>query len=636
MHQNHFRGIYLDQSQQSLGVRLFYEDEQHLNQLSRVELWDTSSFDVTLVRSWISKCEQMHGDTCWNLPTAVPKNFRLIDVEKSCITLVAAPVRYVALSYVWNTAHGNDVQLTRSTVDVLSQASALTTSALPDAITDALSLCSDLGKTYMWIDRLCIVQDGVDKHGQIQVMDEIYGKAAFTIVAATERADVTGLPGVRGRERRPTLANKTRQSLVEGDSIKTNFESVITKSLWCTRGWTFQEGILSPRILYVTDHQVYFRCSKCLVEEEAGISAGHRRLTKSKLESHRQSNQPLGDRDINSKIDYIALVKDYTARNFSFEADVLNAFAGVSNVLAATLQTQFLFGIPENLLLSALLWEARHHERRKGVPHIPSWSWAAWTGAINIGIRDLMAAKIIGILVKLYVQDHKKRPRPVRLESQEKWWFSSPIDFRTTHTVQPSYGYAALPEEFDSIRAWRAGPHNPWSMLDHEELDSAARREARKRPGCLVFNTTFARLAMEKRDGAEGDGENSLEFYLYTTNDDQNLRIGKIALTRILATQMLQHGNTQCFIVICAALLGRYHRRALRKGPWHNSPVPTTVWQLCVMLVDMEDRSPDIVRRTILNRKRGSTHVVRRVGMGYVDMDLWRLANPCWTTIVLE
>jgi hypothetical protein len=101
-----------------------------------------------------------------------------------------------------------------------------------------------------------------------------------------------------------------------------------------------------------------------------------------------QSNE--GD-EVANFVRYGKLVVNYTKRMLSFESDILNAFAGVSKVLEATLNTRMQFGLPELYFHHALFWIPTSNVIRrklnifndKGVIiQFPSWSWAGWQGQV--------------------------------------------------------------------------------------------------------------------------------------------------------------------------------------------------------------------------------------------------------------
>ncbi|KAK8172614.1 hypothetical protein BKA80DRAFT_263405 [Phyllosticta citrichinensis] len=100
---------------------------------------------------------------------------------------------------------------------------------LPTTIQDTLTVCQYLGKDYLWVDRLCIIQDGPDRDIQVHFdeMGSIYNHAFVTLVAY-EGADANyGLHGI--------------SKPIEFGIPDIDFW---TRSEWSKRGWTYQEAIL--------------------------------------------------------------------------------------------------------------------------------------------------------------------------------------------------------------------------------------------------------------------------------------------------------------------------------------------------------------------------------------------------------
>ena len=68
---------------------------------------------------------------------------------------------------------------------------------LPRTVRHAIALNRLLGETYLWVDRLCIVQDDEStKSAQINSMASIYADSYLTIVAAQGDDADAGLHGV--------------------------------------------------------------------------------------------------------------------------------------------------------------------------------------------------------------------------------------------------------------------------------------------------------------------------------------------------------------------------------------------------------------------------------------------------------
>lgn len=128
---------------------------------------------------------------------------------------------------------------------------------LPTVIKGAISVVVDLGERFLWVDALCIVQNDTSMMtDMIGRMDQIYGSAILTLVAATRDGSYLFPP--------PDISCRNQVSEeIYGLHLVTALPDVdiaISSSRWATRGWTLQEAILSRRCLIFTDEQLYFRC----------------------------------------------------------------------------------------------------------------------------------------------------------------------------------------------------------------------------------------------------------------------------------------------------------------------------------------------------------------------------------------
>jgi hypothetical protein len=136
----------------------------------------------------------------------------------------------------------------------------------PRVVTHAIFVTKALGIKYLWVDRYCIDQNNpVQKHDQISKMNLIYEGAEITIVNVAGDNAQSGLPGVDD-EVRP------RQPKAEiGDTVLVSTlcspREQVKNSIWSTRGWTYQEAVLSRRRLVFTSDQVYFECGGMAVCE---------------------------------------------------------------------------------------------------------------------------------------------------------------------------------------------------------------------------------------------------------------------------------------------------------------------------------------------------------------------------------
>lgn len=265
---------------------------------------------------------------------------------------------------------------------------------MPVTIQDAISLCAQLGERYLWVDSLCIVQDTPDKHSQIQQMDQIYHNAALCIVAATGRDANAGLARVsKPRNESQRIIEISGMRLA--NSIPSLSQS-IAQTFWRKRAWCFQEDLLSQHKIIFTSDQTYYHCQHGEFTEDTHGAA------------HQPSHSATLSRPWASQLDdrsnwniYCETIDNYTDRMLSYEADALNAFAGISAFLSTSVfnSCPIIMGIPACSLEAGLLWTPNGKLIRQS--GFPSWSWAGWKGC---GIRSDYLANVS----YPRTQDHEK------------------------------------------------------------------------------------------------------------------------------------------------------------------------------------------------------------------------------------
>ncbi|PMD37141.1 HET-domain-containing protein, partial [Hyaloscypha variabilis F] len=177
------------------------------------------------------------------------EEIRLIEIESRKVVEYPGPeCEYVALSYVWGGVTQGNYKLGN------------TLQTLPKTLEDALLFTRRLGKRYVWIDSVCIDQsDEKDKANQIDRMWSIYRGAWITIIALSGTSANSGFSRFSRETYFPQLCCRIKGKTLIG--LMPTLSQQIWKSPWGRRAWTLQEGLLSPRCLYVSDHQIYFDCS---------------------------------------------------------------------------------------------------------------------------------------------------------------------------------------------------------------------------------------------------------------------------------------------------------------------------------------------------------------------------------------
>jgi hypothetical protein len=148
--------------------------------------------DAEPMAIWYRKCKMSHPETCATFRIAredppetqegdggpkpeLPPNTRLIDVQKMQLVPGERAGEFVALCYVWGKCENNKLNTTTRNLKKRQLTGGLIRVRCPKTIADAINLAKDLDIQLLWIDALCIVQDGDDKENQIQTMHRIYG-----------------------------------------------------------------------------------------------------------------------------------------------------------------------------------------------------------------------------------------------------------------------------------------------------------------------------------------------------------------------------------------------------------------------------------------------------------------------------
>ncbi|KAM7215936.1 Heterokaryon incompatibility protein (HET) domain containing protein [Rhypophila decipiens] len=205
------------------------------------------------IRSWIAHCLNHHGDACNRIPVdgelnthvAIPssKSFRLIDCESRTLVSATVGLKYTALSYVWDHHRGFLV------------GDEVPGNLLSPAVEDGLRATQELGFRYFWVDKICIDQTSQqDKEEQIRMMRSIYQGSELTLVSPCYD-ESEYFPGV-GKSRHQTHGIRIGDFTLLERPIHSGL--ALEMSIWRTRGWTFQEAMLSRRTLYFLDGQALF------------------------------------------------------------------------------------------------------------------------------------------------------------------------------------------------------------------------------------------------------------------------------------------------------------------------------------------------------------------------------------------
>lgn len=342
--------------------------------------------DWTWAQGWLRELNDREKAALYpamSAPSALKLDFssretadvRVVDVVQNCVILLPPGAEYLALSYVWGVQDGaQHFQTTESNVQALEQTGSLEKHSLPATISDAMDVCRNLGQRYLWVDRLCIIQDGSWNHKSVQLnqMAIVYGRAALTIVAAEGNSADYGLEGM-------SLPRCQSRTLQVTDTFMVVKEAppmyeILGNCEWNRRGWTYQENLASSRLLLFTKFGLILR-DKC----------GAQVLT--------YSEGPVDFANGGAwNIDQVSiLLAEYTGKVLTYPCDKLNAITGILHVLYGRRVSH---GMPWDAFDNFILWVpvnagcvvASDTPRAATDSAIfPSWSWASAYGPVEFG-----------------------------------------------------------------------------------------------------------------------------------------------------------------------------------------------------------------------------------------------------------
>ena len=254
-----------------------------------------SQANVDRIRAWLTTCIRDHshcrhtisGSVVDDRTAAQPLPSRLIEVTPTprLRDTAGQTGQYFALSYCWGDPGGNTMTK-RATLPAFRKQ--LPLDRLSRTVREAIELVRRLGFRYLWVDALCIVQDDKDEWDrESRRMASVYENALATVVALGADHAGEGL-FLSGNE--PPPASPLRTAVLPCVPSKGGVVGYVSlrvwppeeqlrvkndhfRSRWASRGWVFQERVLSRRMVYFGRWQVSGTCSQEVWYED-GIRYG--------------------------------------------------------------------------------------------------------------------------------------------------------------------------------------------------------------------------------------------------------------------------------------------------------------------------------------------------------------------------
>ncbi|KAL5318987.1 hypothetical protein ACEPPN_014055 [Leptodophora sp. 'Broadleaf-Isolate-01'] len=352
------------------------------------ETWSKKS--LKFFEDCLERCTQNHK-SCQQGDALLPK--RVLDIgpiDGSVIKLFETRSgqtgKYAALSHCWG-----DVHIPRTVMDNFrNRLSGIDWDELTQVFKDAVTLARMFDVPYLWIDSLCIIQEGDggnDWHTEARKMGSYYSNAYFTISSAS--APDGSYPFLTDRD--PKLLPATFKLFEHDPDSPTVCTRLIPRreekrsdlfGRISTRAWCWQENVLSTRVLHFVPTELVWECKSELLSEC----------------DYRPDNiyamgliNALKGVELDPMTKWHSLIQAYSQRSITKQSDRLTAVGAVAEKVSAYIRSEYHAGLWRSDLPRQLLWEVpsqRSADYLRPWPfenNYPSWSWASVEGRLRLG-----------------------------------------------------------------------------------------------------------------------------------------------------------------------------------------------------------------------------------------------------------
>jgi hypothetical protein len=384
------------------------------------------SFEIA--SSWLKNCVESHS-SCRPPPELQKPPRRLIHVgnkTQNPFLVETFPdlqhVEWLSLSYCWGEEKPSK-KLTKDEMSALKNGIPFTD--FDDTIQDAILVTRALGISYIWIDALCILQDGEEWSKDASKMNEIYGGSTVTLVIASSKSVKDGFLKERDLNYIPVaystdIAEGHRAKLFlspEWDDSEREYNGA-----WSKRGWTMQEGLLPNRILHYTTSQIIWKCCEEQRFERGVTERVQDRISETltysdhhdiafgsgsgffwELPAFMKFKTFKSYLPVNLEYPLMShptfrlwydLVEDFTQRQFTNMGDRLMAISGLARIYGDMIRNPtYVAGLWKEDLIRGLLWHVKgttlipkRSADNNSTCHeaFPSWSWA------SVGVEEVV------------------------------------------------------------------------------------------------------------------------------------------------------------------------------------------------------------------------------------------------------
>ncbi|KAK4207824.1 heterokaryon incompatibility protein-domain-containing protein [Rhypophila decipiens] len=332
---------------------------------------------------WLSTCLKEHKKCgpgpVSNLPTRVLDVGLVASDPIRLHTSRGEKARYICLSYCWGGA-----QFIKTTNETLKRhETGIRFDQLPKAFQDTVAVARALGIRYVWIDSLCIIQDdSADWAHESSRMADVYRRSYLTVAPAWADSPFSGCfpPSDKGLK-------------VQSVTVQQNFHFGETRFHrdfpLLSRAWTYQERLLSSRILYFSRQELIWDCRE-LRECECGNDGKPGNVKSQELDKRKFYNRVLDQESPGYRAKdhgelWREMVTEYTTHSLTYLSDMLPAIQGLAAQMQSHRKSEYLAGLWRDTLIQDMCWQRAINRSSRPLwvrtpqnqQQAPTWSWAS-------------------------------------------------------------------------------------------------------------------------------------------------------------------------------------------------------------------------------------------------------------------
>lgn len=400
---------------------------------------------VMKIEKWMGLCLRDHeGPRCGKnatQPSSYPS--RLLELGPTSFRVLRTAVHkprgpYATLSYCWGP---NPAFLRLTAWNEKELEAGISTSQLPLAFREAISVIKALSFRYLWIDSLCIIQSGAgsaeDWGTESAIMHQIYADSILTLALTCVASPFESIlnQGHTRKTAAPPFDIKADSghrdpatnalTLVPQDYF---LHALNDQPLSC-RAWALQERIMATRVVSFGLGELFWDCAQLPNASESipgGLQATE--IEPSSLGIFHLAKKTIADGSHKNELmeTWWSLLDEYTKRRLTYpKTDKLVALSAIAHDMGKAMDDVYIAGhfwktlpISLNWVLRdwpksrldryggrarRLFWSEKPDAQDDG-PRTPSWSWASLDGPVfdyNRGRPDCQLADAVSYTLEL-------------------------------------------------------------------------------------------------------------------------------------------------------------------------------------------------------------------------------------------